>query len=362
MEKFEQEQHDKTLESFLHERPSLLNNLTHYLGKVLSLNRHIIDSTGLGIIVFNESGEVTFINRFAKTVISTGMEFFSTPERPYPESSTLLCNRTLPGTSPAPQYWTWNLFPLKGPAGWIILIHDQSRQYAREEEERQVENLYLSKELVAGGAHEIMNSLTTLGGFVELLMEVDSAASGKAGYYEIMQNEINRCGAMLQEYLFLARSPEPRIKKVSLEELLAQLILLVENKCEKQSISIKRNFATGLPPVDLDPDQIKQVFLNLVNNAVQAMAGGGVLHIAACARNGKVCIDFSDNGRGIPEEEMDNIFDPFYTTKSDGTGLGLTLSARIVKNHNGTLTVRSNTKNGSVFSVVIPIEYRKEGL
>ncbi|MGA3212603.1 MAG: ATP-binding protein, partial [Terriglobales bacterium] len=165
--------------------------------------------------------------------------------------------------------------------------------------------------------------------------------------------QINR---ILTDLLETARPHPPKIRRSNLNTTVEHAVMLARQQVISKPIQVELQKAADLPEVEHDSDQIHQVLLNLLLNAVQAVEGTGTVRVEIGARDGHACVVVSDTGRGIAPQHLANIFRPFYTTKGNGTGLGLSLARRIVEEHHGRLEVSSTLGKGSRFEMVLPIQ------
>jgi len=213
-------------------------------------------------------------------------------------------------------------------------------------------------ELAANIAHEINNPLTTVLGFASFLAERLPEGDSMREELGLIQEEASRARDIVRDLLQFSRQRDFMPEPTDLNTVLDQVIAMVRRHGAFSAIAVKEAYAPDLPPVEVDVPQIKQVFLNIVNNAVYAMADGGSLTIRT-KRDGKtVRVAFEDTGPGIQPEHRDRLFDPFFTTKPEvsGTGLGLSVSLGIVEKHSGTIEVESEIGTGTTFTVVLPLE------
>ncbi len=210
-------------------------------------------------------------------------------------------------------------------------------------------------ELAANIAHEINNPLTTILGYTELLKEEDDMETIKNDL-DIIENESLRARDIVQQLLEFSRKRPLKIEQVDLYEILEDVKKLVLPNLKEKSIKLIEE-KSELPKIEADRNQLKQVFLNLINNAIQAMHSGGILKIVTGKKDDTVMIEITDNGTGIPDEVLPRIFEPFFTTKKEkGTGLGLPISYRIVENHGGKIEVKSKLNVGTTFRVYLPFK------
>ncbi|HSE59081.1 MAG TPA: ATP-binding protein [Nitrospiraceae bacterium] len=223
-----------------------------------------------------------------------------------------------------------------------------------------------SLETIAGGfAHEIRNPLTSIKTFIQLVPDRRDDQDFVEKFSEIVVEDVRRIERLIQEILDYARYMEPKLTEENLNDIVASCLYFIQVKASAKSIRIERDFASDLPPVTLDRQQIKQVLLNLFINAMDAMAAqGGCLSVKTHLLRKLhpvpwVQIEVTDTGAGIAPENLDHIFDPFYTTKHasgdhEGTGLGLTIVHQIVHEHHGYIEVTSEVGKGTTFFVNLP--------
>lgn len=214
-------------------------------------------------------------------------------------------------------------------------------------------------ELVAGIAHEINNPLTGILMFSSLSAKTPNLPPQVKDNLDLIVAETGRCAKIVRGLLEFARESIPEKKRTAINRIIEQTLELVSHQAMFQDVEIRCHFADNLPEVELDADQWQQVFLNMIINAAQAMPDGGVLTLATeLIEEGKVLsIRIEDTGSGISQANLDKIFDPFFTTKSQkGFGLGLSVTYGIIKNHGGTVDVRSVEGEGTCFTILLPVE------
>ncbi len=219
-------------------------------------------------------------------------------------------------------------------------------------------------EFVAGVAHELNNPLTSVMGFSELLKGVDKSPQHKR-YLDMIHKSALRCQKIVQSLLSFARHHQPERKLSNLNELVEGAMEILQYQMRTSNIDVTAFLDAQLPQALVDPHQVQQVFLNIINNARQAIEGHrpkGSVRITTETRDGRIRIVFEDNGPGIPEANLSKVFDPFFTTKEvgKGTGLGLSLCYGIIKEHGGTITVSSKPGQGAVFVVELPLAAKPE--
>ncbi|MBI4314886.1 MAG: hypothetical protein HY872_00735 [Chloroflexi bacterium] len=219
-------------------------------------------------------------------------------------------------------------------------------------------------QLAAGVAHEINNPLTTIAGLSELMLPDLPEAGGLRDDMALILRETQRARSVVRRLLDFSRHPEPHRDLTDLNALVHDTVLLIYHAAIARNIYIAEAYAEDLPPTQLDANRMKQVALNLLNNAVQAIARGGHIYVdtGRSRRDAApgVWLRVRDTGCGISPENMERIFEPFFTTKSpnEGTGLGLSVSYGIVQDHGGIIEVESIINQGSTFTVWLPVAGR----
>jgi two-component system NtrC family sensor kinase len=210
--------------------------------------------------------------------------------------------------------------------------------------------------LAAGVSHELSTPLNTILGFTQLMISDLDNGSPLKGDLKMIEQESVRCKKIVQGLLDFARAPRHEEKLTDVNKIIGETLLLIEYQPSLKKIVIKKYMDNGLNPVEADPLQLKQVFLNLILNATQAMPEGGELTIKTKNVRQGIEASVSDTGAGIREEELQKIFQPFYTTKKDGTGLGLSISYGIIKEHNGEIYAESSVGSGTAFRIFLPAQ------
>lgn len=215
------------------------------------------------------------------------------------------------------------------------------------------ERLATAGELAAGAAHEIRNPLTSIRSAIQHLRGDFPDGSPRAALIEDILSEVDRINGIVEALLSFARPAEAKFEPVDLPELVRHTVALIEAQARAQSVAVSFDFPPTLG-LQADPNLLKQVLLNVVMNALQAMPGGGELRFAAGATDSRVELWVQDTGPGIPAAERERIFDPFYTTKQDGTGLGLSVCYGIMQRHGGEIEVESEEGQGTKVRLRLP--------
>jgi len=251
---------------------------------------------------------------------------------------------------------------LAGPAATAIenaRLYEEALRHA-EEIQRSQAQLIRSEKLAATGrlavslAHEINNPLQAVQNFLHLSLDYQISEAKRREFLEMAREETSRLITLVQQTLEFYRPSKPQTGPMDVNAAIERVLALTRKKLQHNNVQVELHLASNLPPVNAMSDQIAQVFLNLIVNAAEAMSEGGQLRIASRANAGQVEVTFADTGPGIAPEDLAHIFEPFYTTKDSGTGLGLAVSLSIVESHGGTLSVESTPGHGATFTVRLP--------
>ena len=214
--------------------------------------------------------------------------------------------------------------------------------------------------LTAGLAHEIRNPLVAIKTFTQLLPERLDDEEFRNQFLTIASGEVDRISMLINELLDFARPSDPRLKPEDINSILDGMILLVSTESKKKYVQVQKNYTPDLPLVSVDREQIKQVFLNVLLNAIDATPENGeiVVKTRSFVKPGGdpyIQVEFTDTACGIPSANLEDIFNPFFTTKTKGSGLGLSISNQIVQDHKGYVHVESELDKGSSFFINLPL-------
>ncbi|MBI3291445.1 MAG: hypothetical protein HYZ73_01350 [Elusimicrobia bacterium] len=224
-----------------------------------------------------------------------------------------------------------------------------------EQEAFQAEKLRAISTLAAGMAHEVKNPLTALQTFTEYLPECHQDKAFVERWQPILSSEIKRIGRIVQELLDFAKPKSPQLQSVDLNSIVASTVQLLSGDLGRRHVQWRIDCRHNGATVQADADQIRQVLINLIQNAADAMPAGGTLTLATQANNSHLELTVSDTGTGIPKELLPKIFDPFVTTKDHGNGLGLAMVHSIVRAHHGTIHAASTPGRGTTFTLRLPL-------
>ena len=220
---------------------------------------------------------------------------------------------------------------------------------------KRAERLFAVGQLAAGMAHEIRNPLASVAGAAGILQRNARLEPKYQECIEIIHKECQRLNRLLTDFLDFARPRTPKYQTIDVDSLLHSVIQLAAHGTGTKAVELSRRTTPGLPTIEGDPELLKQMLLNLVMNAIQAMPDGGEVVVSAVQLDSRIQISVRDDGRGVSPADKDKIFDPFFTTKETGTGLGLPVAHQIVEQHGGILTATANEERGMTFSALLPI-------
>jgi signal transduction histidine kinase len=180
-------------------------------------------------------------------------------------------------------------------------------------------------------------------------------------YIDIILSEVGRLEGIIHDNLAFIKNVNPQFSLSSLNAVIAEVLMVYEDELRQRGIRIERNLADGLPELEMDPQQVKQAIVNLITNAMEAMEKGGVLTVRTypLADSREAAMEIGDSGPGVSPEAMHNLFNPYYTTKVRGTGLGLPITHRIIKTHKGTIVFRNKEAGGALFTIRLPWPQKK---
>ncbi|RDY88220.1 PAS domain-containing protein [Bacillus amyloliquefaciens] len=233
-----------------------------------------------------------------------------------------------------------------------VILRDISERKQTEELMLKSEKLSIAGQLAAGIAHEIRNPLTAIKGFLQLMKPT---MEENEHYFEIVFSELSRIELILSELLMLAKPQHNAVKeRVNLKKIISEVTALLETQANLKGIFIKTDYERDSMFINGDQNQLKQVFINLIKNAVESMPDGGTVHILMTEDEYSVNVTVKDEGDGIPENVLKRIGEPFLTTKEKGTGLGLMVTFNLIKNHQGAIQVDSKPDKGTAFHITFP--------
>lgn len=214
-----------------------------------------------------------------------------------------------------------------------------------------LDKLALVGQLAAGLAHEIRNPMQSVKGFVQLLFNENKEM---AQYKNIVIDELNRINELVSDFLLVTQPSSPKKVKGSIETIIQHTVEFLKSEAAIYNINLSIEICEVVPDFYFDPSQMKQVFINLIKNAIEAVGNNGHIRILINKQGNRISVNIKDSGPGIPLAILNKIEDPFFSTKETGTGLGLTISKTIVKEHEGTIKLE-NQSDGTLVSVELPL-------
>ncbi|CRK81943.1 ATP-binding protein [Neobacillus massiliamazoniensis] len=225
------------------------------------------------------------------------------------------------------------------------------------EELLQKEKLAVIGQMSTAIGHEIRNPLSSLKGFIQLQRE---SYPNTNDFYPIMIEEVDRINSIVSDLMDLGKPRVITFEKSNIEEIIAYTTSITQQQAQGKGVTIETITEEPLPPIYCDEKQLKQVFINLIKNAIEAMSEGGRIKIKLKTILGqKLYVAIEDEGCGIPEENIPNLVEPFFTTKKEGTGLGLMVSNQIIKDHKGVLNIKSISEKGTTVEILLPLQQSK---
>ena len=263
-----------------------------------------------------------------------------------------------------------SLFPLVRSGhvtGNILRVEDVTERKNREARLRRAESLASLTTLAAGVAHEIKNPLGSIGIHIQLIQKelaalADDERERIQGYIDVVNEEVNRLNKIVVDFLFAVRPMNVELEDEDMNSVLEDLLEFVRYELEENDIELEADLQQDLPKVQLDDKYFKQAVMNIVKNALAAMPSGGTLRVKTHCRGDSVELIVEDTGEGMSEDVREKIFEPYFTTRDFGSGIGLTLVYKVVKEHMGEISVRSGEGEGTRFTLTFPIPQREQHL
>jgi two-component system, sporulation sensor kinase E len=347
----------------------------------------IFDSITEGIIVAEGTTKVVFINEAARSLFGVTaaevdgkpldkilrtrvllqlMEEFASSMRP-------IRHREVSIRTPARRVYAISVVPIENEEGlathsvWIISDRTETRRQA--EEKQQIENMESLATLTAGVAHEVKNPLNSLNIHTQLMQKAVRELSKKLGEDATLKRleksagvvleEIARVARVVDDFIRAVRPVRPNFQRASINRVIESLAELLGPDCQSRGIELTLSLDPEVPQLLMDSEQIQQALLNILKNAMEAIEKPeGRIGVRTILRSDHVLVEVEDNGSGIPEEDRLRIFEPYHSTKFNGTGLGLMVVFRIVKAHRGAIGLSSELGDGTVFSIALPLDER----
>jgi PAS domain S-box-containing protein len=328
-----------------------------------------------GVILLDGEGTVTYVNRaacgffgFQRDVIvgrklAEGLRGFDWETLAHSGGSV---SRDLEVFYPENRYLNFYVTAIDEheDLGFVMLIRDITTSRKLTEEKIESERVSALTLLAAGVAHELGNPLNSLTIHLQLMERRLRKVEGKhsAALLEMLrvaQLELKRLDFIIDQFLAAIRPTHPQLQKVQLNELVRESVDFLKPELKQSGVTVEFDLVSTLPAMPLDANQMKQAFYNLIRNACQAMPDGGTLAIASVFNDFEVRLTFTDTGKGISPGNMSNMFQPFFTTRQTGTGLGLLIVRRIVREHGGEIELESTEGQGTKVTIFLPLVEKK---
>ncbi len=251
--------------------------------------------------------------------------------------------------------------------GDFVYVEDVTDKRAEEARLRRAESLASLTTMAAGVAHEIKNPLGSISIHLQLMQKLlsaegDTCKEDMEDYLNIISEEVDRLNSIVVDYLFAVRPMDTNPVMGNLNDLIEELITFVQYELIEAGIELEEDLMENLPDIRIDEKLMKQALLNIVKNAMAAMPKGGTLTIETNVKNGMVVLKISDTGSGIDPDLISKIFEPYFTTKDNGSGLGLTLVYKVIKEHGGEIHVHSKEDLGTTFTMDFPVPQKERKL
>jgi two-component system sensor histidine kinase HydH len=238
--------------------------------------------------------------------------------------------------------------------GTIYILSDLTEIHRLQADVKQREKMAAIGNLAAGIAHEVRNPLSSIKGYATYFAGLFDEGSDNRKAATVMIAETERLNRVISELLDFSRPSDFKFRKADTALVLDTVSRLLQQDAADQGVEITVDVPPDLPEAEMDPDRMVQAVLNIGINGIQAMESGGRLSLRARLSEDGLAVEIEDTGQGIPEADLETVFDPYFTTKSQGTGLGLAVVRKIVEGHGGTIHVASTTGKGTTFSITLP--------
>ena len=362
----------KSLLPLLAQELTITFEIEHLFNLVREQMSSILGSLNSGLLVANRGGIVTYANPTAEKLLNltvnnllgSDLSKLDLPWNKFlgaDQSEAVKGNMDRISLDGDPRWIDWQLNPLyEGDtfAGWVILIDDRTDYHKLQEVSQQAERFEITATLVGTLAHELRNPLTAAMGLLQLTAHQKNIERSK-GYLDLVTRELERINRLLSEFLLLGRPAKISGEVVYLDRLIEDLQPVLAGEISDSALQINYHIQRDVPIIG-DTGQLTQVLMNLVRNAMEALEDSGTITITVKESNGCATLIVEDTGPGLPPELIDQIFQPFFTTKDQGTGLGLAVIKAIVNNHGGRIIAGNDSHSGAIFTVELPCYITKD--
>jgi len=349
----------------------------------IDLYKNVLDSIDMGILVCDESNNLIMVNKCALRLVPMnyieGVKLRSavTDEKIVNAFRDIILNREKVTDKEIDvmhlgrnRLLSVNIVPLvkdKRITGTLIYIEDITEKRKGEARLRRAENLASLTTLAAGVAHEIKNPLGSISIHLQLLQKnlakkLQSSENDTDKYFNVIKEEVDRLNHIVVDFLFAVRPMNLELREENINKIISQIMEFVRIEMEQSNIMCLLELDENVPDILIDERYMKQALLNLIKNAQAAMPDGGVFTISTKCADNEIRISVCDTGVGISNEDFSKIFEPYFTTREAGTGLGLTQVYKIIREHYGEITVDSEPETGTEFKITLPIPQKETRL
>ena len=355
----------------------------------IDLFKNVLDSVDMGILVCDESDNLIMVNKCALRLVPMnyieGVKLRSaiTDENIVNTFRDIILNREKVTDKEIDVFHlgrnrllSVNIVPLvrdKRVTGTLIYIEDITEKRKGEARLRRAENLASLTTLAAGVAHEIKNPLGSISIHLQLLQKTlakilkpsdDSSSEDPhlEKYFNVIKEEVDRLNRIVVDFLFAVRPMNLELREENINKLISQIMEFIRPEMEQSNIMCLLELDENMPDILIDERHMKQALLNLIKNAQEAMPSGGVFTISTKCADNEIRISVCDTGYGIKNEDFAKIFEPYFTTREAGTGLGLTRVFKIIREHKGEITVDSEPRTGTEFKITLPVPQKETRL
>jgi two-component system sensor histidine kinase HydH len=346
------------------------------LDRMKTYTENVVESMADGLVSIDREGKIVTLNRQAAEILGSGRERLegktivsvlgegigrilgSAEGQELVRDREMEIRKDKDGRIPL----SISVAPLRDEKGQemgsVLLLKDLREIRDLQEKVHRSERLASLGRLAAGVAHEIRNPLSSIKGFAQYFVKRFSGQPEEQGYASIMVREVDRLNRVITDLLDFAGPKEPHREPHSLEAVAEQALKLLAPDLEARKVAVVKDYEPGLPAVSVDRDRISQVFINILLNALESMETGGEIRLSLrrCGPPPAVEISVADMGAGIPEGDLEKVFEPFFSRKKKGTGLGLAIVHQIVESHRGDILVESQPGKGTTFRIRLPLE------
>jgi PAS domain S-box-containing protein len=335
-----------------------------------------------GIVVLDGAGRIAYANRASAKLLGVGVEEMPGQSleryvrgidwegvlRLDEKEWSRLVSREIEITYPEHRFVVFYVVPLAmvnaEETGAVVILRDVTRDREHEAKTIESERLNALMLLAAGMAHEIGNPLNSLNIHLQLIgREIGALQEAERDnlrdLLDVTQKEVQRLDGIITQFLRAIRPAPLKLEPTSIREIVQETLDFLKHEIRDRDVLVEVELPDDLPAIPLDRQQIRQAFFNIIRNAIQAMVNGGLLKIAARATDRFLAIAFKDTGPGIAPERLANMFEPFNTTKAEGSGLGLMIVQRIVRDHGGQMEIHSEPHAGTTFTLFLPREEQR---